>query len=891
VPLLTRLLSAVRNLARLDRAEQRLSDEVQSYLDLLTQEKEAAGLGPHAARRAARLELGGVEQVKEEVRRARAGALLEQLVQDARYGLRALWRQPRLAALVSLTLALAIGGTTAIFGVVETVLLRALPYRDPDRLVLLFGSMPGARRPFGFSAPDYVGFVERARRLEATAAFSTKEYELSGIDRPERIAGARVSASLFEVLGVQPIRGLGFTRAEDEGRQPVVVLTDGLWARRFGRDTAIVGRAITLDRQPYTVVGVMPPGFSFPSRGPTFNNEPADLYVPISFTEAELTGFGSMYNHTVIGRLAPSASIADAQLEASAIARRIIREIYPAANQPKLDLVVSPLRDEVVGRVRTLLLMLMAGIVIVLLIACADIASLLLTRAAGRAREMAVRTALGASRLRLARQMLVETAVLAICGGLLGLVVASTGLALFVGLAPPGMPRLAEIGVDARVVAFGMGLSLLTALLCGAVPAWHASRRETGDMLKEGGRSGGLGSRQRRVLGALVTVQFALALVLLAVGGLLGRSFQRLMATDPGFRPARVLTLGTSLPASTYPTGASIRAFYERLLERVGALPGVQAVGASAFRPLAILERRGFSIDAQPAASADLPHIVSHDWVNGRYFEALGIPLRRGRYLGEQDMASSERVVVINETMARQFWPGEDPLGRHINRGARIVGIVGDVKQGPLNTETFPQTWSPWAQVNDRGLADNVVGALRSLKLSIRTDLDPEALATAVRQEVGRLDPALPVTGVATMEEVVQASAGPQRFNGALVTAFAAMALLLAAVGVGGVLGSSVSKRTPEIGVRLALGATRGDVLRLVLGEGLTLAGLGIAVGLPAALGLTRLVSGLLFEVSPRDPMTFAAVLGLLIAVAVAACAVPAYRATRVDPGVALRYE
>jgi putative ABC transport system permease protein len=522
---------------------------------------------------------------------------------------------------------------------------------------------------------------------------------------------------------------------------------------------------------------------------------------------------------------------------------------------------------------------------------CADIASLLITRAVGRAPEMAVRVALGAGRARLVRQMLVEAGVMALCGGALGLLVAQVGLSLFVTLAPPDMPRLDEIDFDWGIVAFALALSLVTTLLCGIVPAWQASGRAVSGMLGASGRSGGPGPRQRRILGALVVAQFALAVVLLASGGLLGRSFQRLMATDPGFRPSQVLTVGMSLPASTYPNGAAIRAFYERLLERVTALPGVRAAGASAFRPLAIQERQAFTIDAQPAASARLPHVVAHDRVYGRYFEALGIPLRRGRYLGPQDGEGGERVVVINETMARLFWPGEDPLDRRINRGARIVGIVADVKQGPLNSDTIPQTWSPWAQVDDAFMAENVVGSLRSLKLTIRTDVDPEAITSAVRQEAARLDPALPLTGVATMDVVVQESAGPQRFNGLLVSAFAAMALVLAAVGVGGVLGSSVSRRTREIGVRLALGASRGEMLRLVLAEGLRLAGMGLALGLPAALVLTRLISTLLFEVSPHDPATFVVVIGGLVVVATAACLAPAYRATRVDPGVALRYE
>jgi putative ABC transport system permease protein len=449
------------------------------------------------------------------------------------------------------------------------------------------------------------------------------------------------------------------------------------------------------------------------------------------------------------------------------------------------------------------------------------------------------------------------------------------------------------------VLGFAAGISFVTAILCGLLPAWESSRKGTNETLKEGGRGGTTGIRQRRLFGTLVTAQFALAVVLLVAGGLLVRSFSQLMAVDPGFRADRTLTLATSLPANAYPTGSDIRAFYQRLLERTDALPGVMASAASTSLPLSIRERRAFSIESQPPESAEVPHVVAHDWTLGRYFEAMDIPLKRGRYLGPQDSPTSEPVVVINETMARRFWPGLDPVGQRIAWGGsrnnarwmRVVGIVADVKQGPLHTETFQQTYQPWVQVSDMMIADNIIGALRSLKVSVRTSGDPVSLAGAIRAQIREIDPSLPVTEVQTMAEVVSASAGPQRFNTVLLGSFAAVALLLAALGIGGVLATSVSRRTQEIGVRMALGAQRGEILRMVVRQGMMLALLGLAIGVPSAFVLTRLLASLLFQITPGDPLTFAAVAALLVAVALAACYIPARRATRVDPMVALRYE
>jgi putative ABC transport system permease protein len=823
---------------------------------------------------------------------------MSNLGQDLRYSFRMIRRAPLSSAIVVLTLALAIGANTAIFGVVDAVLLRPLPYHDPARLVMVYEAI--SKTPAGFSAPDYLAFEERAAAFESIAAFRNKEFELSGVDQPDRVMGAVVSTSLFRTLGVAPALGRDFVAEDDRQRRAVVVLSHSLWWRAFAGDPNAVGRTLMLERVPYTVVGVMPKGFTFPNRGPVINQTPAALYVPIAFSQRERRAFGSMYNNSVVARLKPDVSVTQADSEVRSIVSRFVAEIYPPvlAGLP-ISGSAAPLREETVGQVSTLLFVIFGAGMVVLLIASADIASLMLTRAAGRQREMAVRAAVGASRMRLIRQALVESTLLALCGGAAGLGLTSWAISTVVALAPPTIPRLQEVGLDWRVAGFSLAMSLLTALMCGVLPALELSRHDSSETLKEGGRSGSGGRRQRRIFAGLVTAQIALAVVLLVAGGLFVRSFARLIAVDPGFRAESVLTVPTSLPLSAYSRGSDIRAFYSRLLERIEALPGVMAAGASTFLPMSVLERRVFTIEAPPAASRDLPHTIANDWIAGRFFEAFGIPLKSGRYIAPEDASAAEPVVVINETMARHYWPGQDPVGQRIawglpndhGRWMRIVGIVGDVKQGPLNTATVPQSYTIWAQTSDAFLTENVLGLFRSLNVVVRTENEPGAIATAVRSHIRELDPSLPLTAVQTMEEVVQKSTTPQRFNTVLIGSFASIALLLAALGIGGVLATSVSRRTQEIGIRMALGAERSDVVRMILRQGLTIAAAGLLLGLAASLLVTRVMSSLLFEIGPRDPITFAGVMALLALVALVACYLPARRATRIEPVVALRHE
>jgi predicted permease len=824
--------------------------------------------------------------------------LMTRTWQDVNYAARLLQRAPLFSLVVIATLAVTIGATTAVFTVVNGVLLRALPYRDPARLVLLQETLGGP--PAGFSPPDYLAFEARAGLFESIAAFRNREYELSGVEPPERVTVTRASATLFETLGVRPALGRPFTREDDESARPVAVLSAAFWTRKFARDPTAVGRAILLDRQPFTIVGVMPDGFSFPQRGLLINDVPADVYVPIAFTPVDRRGFGSMYANGVVARLKAGVTVTQANADTRALVQANARELYPTELAGLAGAVggsATLLTDEVIGRSRTLLWVVFAAVGCVLLIACADIASLMLARAMAREREIAVRSALGAGRGRLIRQLLAESSLLALIGSVFGLLLAVWLSRALVALAPATLPRLHEIAVDARGLLFTAALTVAAALLCGMLPALELSRPR-GDALKEGSRTSS-GRRERRMFGTIVAAQLAIAVVLLVGGGLLLRSFSKLMAVDPGFRVERVLTLATSLPAQGYRDAASVRSFYARLLDDLSQVPGVSAAGTSTELPLGVRERRVFTIEHESPATRELPHGVAHELVAGRYFEAVGIPLKRGRYLGAADAVTSEPVAIINETMARRFWGTSDPIGQRMAWGneaahgpwMRIVGVVGDVKQGALNTETVPQTYTPWVQVSDEMIADNVVGVMRSLRIALRGEVEPAALTNTVRARIRAIDPALPVASVQTMSEIVQQSAAVPRFNALLVNLFAVLALLLAAIGIAGMLAMSVSRRLPELGIRMALGAQRQTLLAMVIRQGMIPAAAGLAIGLLTAWLVSRVLSSLLFGISPRDPMTFATVAGVLGVVALVACALPAWRVTRVDPLKVLRVE
>jgi putative ABC transport system permease protein len=830
--------------------------------------------------------------------------LMNSLWQDVVYAWRITRRTPVVSAVVVLTLALAIGATTAVFSVVNAVLIRSLPYAEPDRLVLAYSgfSTDGAPPRWGFSPPDYLAFERRGSMFGSLAAFRNREYELSDVEPPERIMGIRATAALFETLGVRPAMGTVYSRADDAAGNPVAVISHRLWKRKFGGDPDILGRAVRLDRRPYTVIGVMPERFSFPNRGPELNSAPADVFLPRPFTAGERQAFASNYNNSVIARLAPGMTAAQADTAVRAVVNANARELYPASLSglaEKISASVVPLRDEIVDRSKVALLVVFGAVGLVLLIACGDIASLVLTRALSRQGEMLTRVALGAGRTRIIRQLFIESSLLAFAGGALGVLLAGTMTTALVRLAPSTLPMVDEIGLDWRVLLFSGTVALLTAMICGLLPALTLSRRSGSQTLLKGARSTTHGPGRRRVVTALIAAQVAVAVVLLIGGGLLLRSFGRLMSVDPGFRPDHALTVQTRLPFTGYPGATEVRAFYTRVVERLDHLPGVTAAGATTQLPLNVSERRAFTIENERPATRELSHAVANEWVLGRQFEALGIPLKRGRLFQDADRAGAELVAIINETMAQRFWGDADPLegrmawGNTADHGdwMRIVGVVGDVKQGPLESDVVPQVYTAWLQAPDPLVADNTAGVFRSMRLVLRSETDPAAMLRTVREEIKAIDPALPVTNTMMMAEVVRTSTAAQRFNTLLVGLFGMLALLLAAIGIGGLLATSVSRRTREIGVRLALGAQRDAVVRMVMREALRVVALGLILGLPAAWLLSRVLSNLLFDVSPRDPLTFALVIGVIAVVGVAASLTPAWRASRVEPVVALRVD
>ena len=823
---------------------------------------------------------------------------LDLLRGDVRYALRGLRRNPAFTFVAVTALAVGIGANTAVFTIVNGVLLRALPYRNPGELVAVFEKLPGAPVPkFDFSAPDFEYVRRTARSYAGMFAYRNQALELSGIGEPQRVVGARVSPEMFGVLGVSPILGRALMPEDDRLNARVAVLGAGLWTRAFGRDPAIVGRTIALDRQPYTIVGVMGDRFEFPPRGSGFNLEPASVFLPIAFTAAELEGWSTSYNNTLVARLAPGVTIAQARNELASITPSLIDQ-YPAVLKrdggfaTRLTLPIAPFIDEIVGESRRMILVLMGAVGLVLLIGCADVANLMLTRAGARQRELSVRSALGASPARVVRQLVTEGVVLAVIGGAAGVLLAWWTVQAMLTLAGDALPRIESIAFDRGVLLFTAVLSLLTPLLFGVVPAMRAALGSTFEALKDGART--TGAHRHRLLGALVVAQFALALMLSVGAGLLARSFIRLLSANPGFRAEQVVTASVRLPSGRYVNGQQVKAFYHQAVEAMRTLPGVTAAAATTDRPLNIQERRTFTPDATAVRIPTMNRVIAASWATGNYFQALGIPLRAGRFLTDEDGLAQARVVVISEMLARTMWPNQDPVGRQIKWGIdesrapwmTIVGVVGDVNQSALGTDIVPQTYEPTDQQ-----ANGAANFYRRVNLVARATGDANAALAAIRAAVHRLDPELPVTDAATVLDVVNESVKPQRFSMTVVGVFALVALALAAIGIYGVLANAVTQQTHEIGVRLALGATAGDVMWSVLRRALTLMAIGVALGTAGALALARLVAALLYEIRPTDGVTFAGAALLLALLAVIASLVPAWRATRVDPLIALRAE
>jgi len=826
---------------------------------------------------------------------------LDLLRADVRYALRGLRRNPAFTIVAVLALAVGIGANTAVFTIVNGVLLRALPYRNPSELVAIYEKMPGSPVPkFEFSAPDYDFVRGAAQSFSGMFTFRNQSLELSGVAESQRVIGARVSPEMFAVLGVTPVLGRALSPDDDRQNAKVAVLDYGLWTRAFGRDPQVVGRTISLDRQPYTIVGVMGDRVQFPPRGNGRNFQPASVLLPIAYSARERQAWGSMYNNTLVARLRPGVTIEQARAELTSLTTSLVKQYPPILQQAGfltgLALSMTRFTDEVVGDTRRMILVLMGAVGIVLLIGCADVANLMLTRAGSRQRELAVRSALGASPARVVRQLLTEGIVLASIGGAAGLLLAWETMRAMLLLAGDVLPRAESVTFDRRVVVFTAVLSLITPLLFGVMPALRAALRSTFDALKEGSHGSTAGHGRQRLLGGLVVAQFALALMLSVGAGLLVRSFVRLLAASPGFRPEQVVTASVQLPSGRYTDARAVKPFYRQAVEAMRAIPGVEAAAAGTDRPLNIEERRTFTGDATATQMATQNRLVAASWIAGSYFEALGVPLQRGRFFTDDDGRTSARVVVVSGMFARRVWPNQDPIGRQIKWGLdvpgnlspwmTVVGVVGDVNQSALGSEVIPQTYEPIEQQ-----PDGPVNFYRRVNLIARGNGDPSSMLSSIRGALQRLDRELPLSDPMPAVDVLGESVKPQRFSMTVVGLFAIVALGLAAIGIYGVLANAVTQQTHDLGVRMALGASASDVMWSVLRRALMLMAIGVAIGTGGAFALTRVMAGLLYEVRPTDGATFAGAALLLAALAVVASLVPAWRATRVDPLVALRAE
>ena len=861
-----------------------LDRELRAHLENEADDQRARGLSDEEARRAARRALGSEAMIREDVRALSPWAMVDDVAQDVRYGLRLLKKQPGFAIVAALTLALGVGATTTIFSVVHAVLLRPLPYADADRLAMVWENVNLPQYKNAQNAPAPGNFRDwRAQNstMIDLAAMRDGAWSLTGSGDPVRVGGEMVSGSLFRLLKVEPALGRLFN-AEEDGASPsrVVLLGHGLWVDRFGSNPSIVGETIRLNDEPYTVVGVMPRGFQFPDTDD-------QLWMPLGLTPDQLANHGSHFLR-VLGRLKPGVTIAQAQADLETVAARLT-SAYPNSNT-SVSVTVLSLPEQTVGDVRRPLLVLLGIVGFVLLMVCANIGNLLLARASVRGREFAVRAALGASRTRLLRQMLAESVLLAASGGALGLALAWWGVAALRWLAPANLPRLDDIAVNGSVAAFNFAVAIAAGVFCGLMPALQSHVRDLHGALKDEARASAAGGRLR-ARNLLVVVETALGVVVLVGAGLLLRSFVHLSQVPLGFRPDGVLTFRVVLPAARYRTEPQRTAFYRQLIDRLQVLPGVKSVAGITAVPLGATGRTtGVSIEGQPPPAPGQIRMVDFRTVSPGYFAAMSIPLLGGRDVGWSDTNTTQPSIVVSETMSRSFWPNENALGKRIKTGApdnptipwlTVVGIAADVRQVDLVRTPRPAMYLPASQ--DQGTGDTLRDWI------VRSGGDPMALVPAIRSAVWALDSTLPITRVQTLDQVKSAATASQQFTLLLVGLFAVLALVLAAVGLYGVTAYSVSQRTRELGIRVALGARRGALLRLVLAHGARLTIVGLAIGTIAALALTRVMSTLLFGVGARDPMTFVGVALLLLTVSLAASFVPAHRATRVDPVVALR--
>jgi len=880
---LTRGLRVLTNRAA---ADQDVADEVQDYLEQATAANIARGLAPDEARRAAQLDLGNMTVAREQVRSYGWENVVGTLVADLRYAARQLRGSPGFSAVAILTLALGIGATTAIFSVVDPILFEPLPYPQAKRIMMIWEKRAN-NGPAPVTFATYHGLAERTRSFDALAALKPWQPTMTGPGEPERFEGQRVSASYFRVLGVLPAQGRDFQASDDLYHGPdVVVLSDKLWRRRFAGERMIIGRRVTLDDSTFTVIGVMPRAFEnvlAPS---------AELWAPLQYDPALAIGTREWGHHLrMVGRLQPDVTRNEARSEADVICdtlARIYAKGFATSGGPASGFIVSSLQDDITREVKPALLAVLGAVVLVLVIACVNVTNLLLGRSALRRGEFAVRAALGAGRTRLVRQLLTESLLLATLGGALGLLVARIGVRVLVTLSPPGLPRLGAISLNSTAFVFALGITTLIGLLVGLVPALHASRSDPQSGLQQNSRRTAGGHPWTRR--TLVVAEVALALVLLVSAGLLMRSLQRLFAIDPGFDASRLITMQVEESGNRYRKDAARLQFFAEALDAVRQVPGVTTAGFTGQLPLSgdyDVYGMQFEKDGKDQLEAGLRYAVTPG-----YIEAMHIPLRRGRLLNAQDTAGAPKVVLINASFANRKFPGQDPIGQRVcvrcdaghddKAWATIVGVVGDVRQLSLELGNADAVYVPTPQWY---WADNV------LSLVVRSRSDAASLVPAIRKAIWSVDKDQPIVRVATMDELLAASAAERRFALILFESFGIVALVLAAIGIYGVLSGNVTERTREIGVRAALGASRRSILTLVMRQGMTLTGTGVVIGLTGAVAATRALVTLLFGISLLDPLTYTGVIALLLGVAGIACWVPAWRASRVDPAITLRAE
>jgi putative ABC transport system permease protein len=883
MPLPVKARSFLRNLFLSRRVEMDLDEEMHSHLEMLTEENIRAGMPPQEARRSARIELGGIEQVKEQVRERRVGNWLHSVFADCRYGARQLRKNPGFTFVAALTLALGIGANTYIFSVVDALLLRPIKFPDPGRVVALWERVPNAGLDRNELAPaNFLDWQAQNHVFDHMAAQDWWDANLGGVDRPEHLHGFLVTPDYFAAVEAQPMLGRAFLPEEGTpGKDHVAMLSYGIWRDHFAADPSVVGRPVLLNGIDYTVVGVMGPDYNYPSG--------AQIWASLAFSPQSGANRGSHYLHGV-AHLGAGISLQQAQAEMSAIGARLAKQ-YPRTNIGR-DVKAMPLIESEVGQERAPLVVLLVAVGLVLATACANISNLLLARASSRQRETAIRAALGATRRRLIRQWLVESMLLGLLGGGLGVLLAFLCLEVQVIRIPPEFARMipgwGKIAINTPVLLFTTFISLGTGLVFGFLPALRASRPNVNDSLKEGAPSTGFGRRHRLLRNALIVSEVALSLALLVTAGLMMKSFIRLECVFPGFNPNRLLTMFIALPDAKYTSSEPTANFYERLIERVQNLPGVQGAAVANMLPLGGMNSTStIRIEGRPEPPAGQEPEANSRSVSASYFRTMQIPILRGREFASEDSAKGRLVVAVNKAFAARFWPGEDPLGKRMRLTGplrdqpwrTVVAVVGNI-QYELNVPAPAEMYFPLRQQ-----------ARSTMALVVRTSPDPRSLEASVRAQVAALDRDQPVFDIMTMDDLRSVSLIGWRLGGTLMTAFAGFALALAALGLFGVIAYTVKERTHEIALRMALGARPQEVFRLIVGQGMTLALMGLVAGLPLALGMGRAVAGLLYGVSPNDFATFAGVAAILAAAAFAACYIPARRAMRADPWTALRNE